>query len=169
MRIDSTAGVAAGKRALAVTVRISPWVNEPLPDLQRILCSRDLARLTRRPRWILHGLALIGRFPHQRRFHGRLVGWCRAEVLEWLTNGLRVANDERFQRPPPKCGARLRRNPGQACLFQECEPKWCPRQGLNPRPSLYKSAALPAELQGHSVRGTCSTECNKNPRTPSRR
>jgi hypothetical protein len=26
---------------------------------------------------------------------------------------------------------------------------WCPRQDLNPRPSVYKTAALPTELQGH--------------------
>src|SRR5688572_3697261 len=26
---------------------------------------------------------------------------------------------------------------------------WCPRQGSNPRPSVYKTAALPAELQWH--------------------
>jgi len=40
--------VEEGKRA--ATVMISPWVNEPLPDIHEILCSRDLARLTRRPR-----------------------------------------------------------------------------------------------------------------------
>src|SRR5690606_3687142 len=27
--------------------------------------------------------------------------------------------------------------------------RWCPRQDSNPRPTVYKTAALPAELQGH--------------------
>src|SRR6267378_389874 len=94
MNIESTAGVASGQKARAVAVTISPWVNEPLPDIHGILSSRDLARLTRRPRWVLYGLALIGKFPRRKRYRGRLVGWCRAEVLEWMARELTVAADD---------------------------------------------------------------------------
>jgi len=41
MNIESSATPAAG-RATRETVTLSPWVNEPLPDIQAILCSRDL-------------------------------------------------------------------------------------------------------------------------------
>jgi predicted DNA-binding transcriptional regulator AlpA len=95
-------------------VTISPWVNEPLPNIQGILCSRDLARLTRRPRWVLWGLALVGKFPRKKRYRGRLVGWCRAEVLEWMTRELAVelGNPGRLN-APRRCA---HRHPRQGCL-----------------------------------------------------
>lgn len=46
-------------------VALSRWVNEPLPAWQDILSAHDVARLTRRPSWILCGLALVGRFPNK--------------------------------------------------------------------------------------------------------
>jgi predicted DNA-binding transcriptional regulator AlpA len=117
MTIEATAGAMAGKKA-RVAVTISPWVNEPLPNIQGLLCSRDLARLTRRPRWELFGLALIGKFPRKKRYRGRPVGWCRAEVLEWMTRELSVETD---------CHGRLnahrrcvRRAPQQGCLPLGC-------------------------------------------------
>jgi hypothetical protein len=118
MTIDLTSRAGAGQPARAVPVTISPWVNEPLPDIQGILCSRDLARLTRRPRWALCGLVLVGKFPRKRRYRGRLVGWCRAEVLDWMTRDLAVEteNDERLN-APRRCA---RRDPRQACLPLEC-------------------------------------------------
>src|ERR1700681_3278584 len=101
MNIDSTSGVAAGQKTRAATVTISPWVNEPLPDLQGILCSRDIARLTRRPRWMLYWLTLIRKFPRKKRYRGRVLGWCRAEVLEWMTREQSVETEshERLNGP----------------------------------------------------------------------
>src|SRR5882757_6809816 len=118
MNIESTAGVVSGQKIRAATVTISPWVNEPLPDLQGILSSRDLTRLTRRSRWVLCGLALIGKFPRKKRYRGRLVGWCRAEVLEWMTRDLSIETEspERLN-GPRRCS---RRHPQQACLPLEC-------------------------------------------------
>jgi len=118
MTIDLTSGVVAGQKARAVAVTISPWVNEPLPNIQGILCSRDLARLTRRPRWVLCGLSLIGKFPRKKRYRGRLVGWCRAEVLEWMTRELAVETEshERLN-TPRRCALRHAR---QQRLPLEC-------------------------------------------------
>jgi hypothetical protein len=114
MTIESTSGRVAGQNTRAPEVTISRWVNEPLPNIQGILCSRDLARLTRHPQWELFGLALIGKFPRKKRYHGRPVGWCRAEVLEWMTRELSVetACRERLN-APRRCE---RRQPRQTCL-----------------------------------------------------
>ncbi len=121
MTIRSTASVV-GQKMGAVAVTISPWVNEPMPDLQGILCSHDLARLTRRPRWMLHGLALIGKFPRKRRYGGRAVGWCRAEVLEWMMRGITVEKES------DECLNALRhrapQDPRQTCLPLEYRPPW---------------------------------------------
>jgi len=65
-------------------VSLSPWVNEPLPPIEELLTARDVARLTRRARWMVASLALLGRLPRQRRYHGRSVGWLRSDVLYWL-------------------------------------------------------------------------------------
>jgi predicted DNA-binding transcriptional regulator AlpA len=99
-------------------VSLSPWVNERLPAIQELLTARDVARLTRRPRWELFGLSLIGKFPRKKRYQGRPIGWCRAEVLEWMTRELSVE---------AVCGGRLnahslraRRAPHQRCLLLEC-------------------------------------------------
>jgi len=117
MTIELVAGAMAGKKAHAA-VTISPWVNEPLPNIQELLCSRDLARLTRRPRWELFGLALIGKFPRKKRYRGRPVGWCRAEVLEWMTRELAVgAEAQERLNAPRRCA---RRAPQQGRLPLEC-------------------------------------------------
>lgn len=120
MNIESTAGLVAGQRTRTATVTISPWVNEPLPDVQGILSSHDLARLTRRSRWVLCGLALIGKFPRKKRYRGRVVGWCRAEVLEWMTRDLSVEMESQARLNGSRRCARL--HPRQACLPLECEP-----------------------------------------------
>jgi hypothetical protein len=118
MTIEATVGAAAGQNTRAPAVRISPWVNEPLPDVRGILCSRDLARLTRRPRWELCGLALIGKFPRKKRYRGRPIGWCKSEVLEWMTRKLTVtAVDHERLNAPRRCE---RRQPRQTCLPLEC-------------------------------------------------
>jgi hypothetical protein len=80
--------------------------------------SYDLARLIRRPRWVLCGLALIGKFPRRKRYRGRIVGWCGAEVLEWMTRELAVeAETHERLNAPRHC---VRRQARQACLPLEC-------------------------------------------------
>ena len=71
-------------------VALSRWVNEPLPAWQDILSAHDVARLTRRPTWILCGLALVGRFPRERQYRGRRIGWLRSDVLTWMTRELTI-------------------------------------------------------------------------------
>jgi predicted DNA-binding transcriptional regulator AlpA len=117
MRPDSsTCDVkAAGRRTMPVTM--SPWVNERCPPLHEILSAHDVARLTRRPRWLLCGLTLIGRFPRRQCYHGRALGWRRAEVLEWMARGLAVVPEGERLNALRRCA---RRHPRQACLPLEC-------------------------------------------------
>lgn len=75
------------------TVSVSRWVNERFPDWEALLTSYDVARLTRRPRWLLAGLALVNRFPAQQRFRGRAIGWLRADVMTWLAKDIRQTPD----------------------------------------------------------------------------
>ena len=71
-------------------VALSRWVNEPLPAWQDLLSAHDVARLTRRPGWILCGLALVGRFPRKCQYRGRCIGWLRSDVLAWMTRELTI-------------------------------------------------------------------------------
>jgi len=96
-------------------LQLSHWINEPLPDLRLILSGHDVSRLTRRPRWLLIGLALLGRFPKQRRYHGRPVGWHRSDILDWLSHGLSISAE--CPSTPRRCP---RRHPRQSCLPLEC-------------------------------------------------
>lgn len=75
----------AGRR-----VWLSPYINEPLPNWEELLSAHDVARLTRRPRWVVLSLSLLGRFPRKRRYHGRSIGWLRSDVVTWLARDLRV-------------------------------------------------------------------------------
>jgi predicted DNA-binding transcriptional regulator AlpA len=77
-------GVGPGGFGVRQRVSISRWVNEPYPAWDRILTAHDVARLIRRPPWLLCSMAAIGQFPKRQRFHGRKVGWLRADVLEWM-------------------------------------------------------------------------------------
>ena len=91
-------------------LRLPRWVNEPLPDLRALLSASEISRLTRRPRWLLLGLAVLGRFPKQRTHCGKPVGWHRADVLDWLTQNMTIENcnvDSRTCRSA---------RPRQACL-----------------------------------------------------
>jgi len=92
-------------------LRLPRWVNEPLPDLRAILSASEISRLTRRPRWLLFGLAVLGRFPKQRTHCGKSVGWHRADVLDWLTQNMTI-EDARASEPRTCRSAR----PRQACL-----------------------------------------------------
>lgn len=71
-------------------VVLSPFVNERFPAWEDLLSAHDVARLMRRPRWVLAGLAFFGRFPRKRRYHGHSIGWLRSDVLSWLARDLRA-------------------------------------------------------------------------------
>lgn len=72
------------------SVLLSRWVNERFPDWEELLTAHEVARLRRRPRWLLPSLMLLGRFPRKHRFQGRGVGWLRSDVLTWLAKGGRT-------------------------------------------------------------------------------
>ena len=92
-------------------LRLPRWVNEPLPDLRALLSASEISRLTRRPRWLLLGLAVLGRFPKQRTLCGKPVGWHRADVLDWLTQNMTMEADQ-----SPRSGRCRHASPRQACL-----------------------------------------------------
>lgn len=106
-------------------VHLSRWVNDPLPDLRAILSASEISRLTRRPRWLLLGLAAIGRFPKRRTHCGKPVGWHRGDVMDWLTQYMTIDADS-----TPDARICRRARPSQACLPLElnqsrrtsCEP-----------------------------------------------
>lgn len=109
----------------ATSVVISPWVNEPHPPLHKLLSSHDVARLTRRPSWLLISLSLIGRFPRKAKFHGRAIGWRQSEVLEWIARDLNVAEQTTESRVCP------RRRAQQACLPLTYATPCAPRPGCS--------------------------------------
>lgn len=114
MDTRSTNEISPAARTIIRTsqdLRLPRWVNEPLPDLRALLSASEISRLTRRPRWLLLGLAVLGRFPKQRTHCGKPVGWHRADVLDWLTQHMAVEPD----RPPVTQTCRHSR-PRQACL-----------------------------------------------------
>jgi predicted DNA-binding transcriptional regulator AlpA len=98
-----------------MSVSLSPWVNEPLPPWHQILTAHDVARLTRRNRWMLTALTLIGRFPEKRRFRGRAVGWSRQDVDQWL--GCRHAKVGRRSVVFPLLRLKVTHPSAQMCLF----------------------------------------------------
>ena len=77
-------------RRSCARVALSRWVNEPPPVWQDILSAHDVARLTRRPNWILCALALVGRFPRKCQYRGRQIGWLRSDVLAWMNRELTI-------------------------------------------------------------------------------
>ena len=96
-------------------VSISRWVNEPYPAWDRILTAHDVAHLIRRPPWVLCSMAAVGQFPKKQRFHGKKLGWLKADILEWM------ARTSRFPvaTPPDKATGYRRRSsdpPGQQRL-----------------------------------------------------
>jgi hypothetical protein len=70
-------------------ISISPWVNEPYPAWDLMLTAHDVARLIRRPPWMIRSLAAVGRFPPKRRFRGKKIGWLKADILDWMAHGSR--------------------------------------------------------------------------------
>jgi len=93
---------------LRVMINISRWVNESSPPLMEILSAHDVARLTRRPRWLLIGLSLVGSFLRRVTLRGRRVGWHRSDVLAWMAGDLAI---ESADTPPRPCACRRPRQP----------------------------------------------------------
>jgi predicted DNA-binding transcriptional regulator AlpA len=120
-------------------VVISPWVNEPHPPLHKLLSSHDVARLTRRPLWLLTSLSLIGRFPKKAKFQGRAIGWRQSEVLDWMARDLNVAERAPAKRVCP------RRRAQQACLPLNCAAPCSPRR--NNSETRKRKPELPARAR----------------------
>lgn len=106
----------AASAVSADRVTLSKWVNERFPAWEQLLSAHDVARLTRRPRWVLLGLSLLGRFPRKHCVRGRRI-WLRADVLDWIGsragfngNGAPLSRP-RIARPdrPEVCAARRSR------------------------------------------------------------
>jgi predicted DNA-binding transcriptional regulator AlpA len=76
--------IDAGGLFVRQAVSISPWVNEPYPNWDRILTAHDVARLIRRPPWMLSTMVAVGQFPRKQQFRGKKIGWLRADILEWM-------------------------------------------------------------------------------------
>jgi predicted DNA-binding transcriptional regulator AlpA len=118
MNISSshTTGAASAPRPC---ISISRWVNESLPPWNQLLTAHDVARLTRRHRWVLSALVLLGRFPKKHRFQAVGIGWRRSEVLRWMSR--KPSIEEAAQQA--SCVAHRccsRRSPRQSCLPLEC-------------------------------------------------
>lgn len=89
---DSCPERRASSGATSNHVSLSKWVNERFPHWEQLLSARDVARLTRRPQWVLMSMMVLGRFPRKHRFHGRWIGWLRADVLDWMAKDLRMTS-----------------------------------------------------------------------------
>jgi predicted DNA-binding transcriptional regulator AlpA len=82
----SGSGTVTPTRVLDRRGFVSTWVNVKIPAWDHVLTAHDIARLTRRQRWILSTLTILGRFPKKQRFRGREIGWLRASVLVWIAS-----------------------------------------------------------------------------------
>ena len=132
-------------RLSCARVTISPWVNERLPPWNAILTAHDVARLTRRSKWMILGLTWMRRFPKKRIVHGRKVGWLRADVLAWMTKGLTtLPTDQPANLPVRSC---KRRKPEQPCPPFECSASGAKRRRSSIREMDDRNAATRG-LQG---------------------
>jgi len=104
-------------------ISLSPWVNERFPPWEQLLSAHDVARLTRRPKWVLLSMAAVGRFPRKTCYHGRSIGWLRADVLEWLAKDHRV-----WSCVGPRSPARQYLSGRQICLPFGCRRDWTKRR-----------------------------------------
>jgi predicted DNA-binding transcriptional regulator AlpA len=113
---ESSPDQAARAAARSKNVSLSKWVNERFPPWEQLLSAHNVARLTRRPHWLLLGMMAVGRFPRTLKFHGRAIGWLRSDVLDW------VAQDSTAARRDPDNVMRILRGrfAQQASLPLEC-------------------------------------------------
>ena len=86
---------------------LSTRVNEHFPPLHQILSAHDVARLTRRHRWVLYALTILARFPKQQRIRGHAIGWRRSDIVGWLAD----RSDRHQDRPHGRCSALRRHKP----------------------------------------------------------
>jgi predicted DNA-binding transcriptional regulator AlpA len=135
---------------------LSKWVNEKLPPWTELLTAHEVVRLTRRHRWILSALTLLGRFPKQERFRGRAIGWKRHDVERWLRSESSVSSPEFSQWPISSarartgCGARDR---GRSCMRSPANLARCSRRTRRRRWHRERSAAATAATELASVGG----------------
>jgi hypothetical protein len=111
---SSGLGISLGTRSPdSVSPSLSPWINDEFPRWSDLLTTHDVARLTRRPAWVVSGLALIGRLPKRVRFHGRGIGWKRHEIHKWMSRRGRCAmtRDRRWCGRPDRRGDPVSRRP----------------------------------------------------------
>jgi predicted DNA-binding transcriptional regulator AlpA len=83
---DSVSRTLVTPAARPAPVHLSSRVNEPLPPLNQVLSAHDVARLTRRHRWVLYALTALGRFPKQQKYRGHPIGWHRRDLASGLEN-----------------------------------------------------------------------------------
>lgn len=135
---------------------LSKWVNEKLPPWTELLTAHEVARLTRRHRWILSALTLLGRFPKQERFRGRAIGWNRHDVERWLRSESGVASAEFSQWPISSSRARTgyrTRDRGRPCMRSPATLARCSRRTRRRRWHRAHSAAAVAATDVASVGG----------------
>jgi len=119
MSLEDSSPDPRAKRAITrVDVTLPCWVNERFPAWAELLSTHDVARLTRRPRWLLASLMLVGRFPRKCRYRGRDIGWLRSEVLDWLSR-------ERSPSSASKAHHHTTRGYARASSQQPCLPFEC--------------------------------------------
>lgn len=112
-------------RCASAQVSISPWVNERFPSWEQLLSAHDVARLVRRPRWMLPGLVLLRGLPRRHLYHGRRIGWLRSELISWLARDLHTApcvattrsakRAIQLELPPRRCALRHDRSRRRRC------------------------------------------------------
>jgi predicted DNA-binding transcriptional regulator AlpA len=101
------------------TVTVSKWVNERLPPWSELLTSHEAARLTRRHRWTLSAVVLLGCFPKKVQFQGRKLGWLRGDVECWLGRNHRRSAELR-ECGKFRCSGRRTRQP---CALRVAPPR----------------------------------------------
>src|SRR6516162_9218008 len=113
MNTEETGSASAEPNTLKVT--LPWWVNDRPPALGDILTAYDLARLTRRPKWALTLLSLLGWLPRKQQFRGRRIGWSRSQVEQWLR-----AEEIARPRAAVTCGSVRRK---QHCRYRSSGPR----------------------------------------------
>jgi predicted DNA-binding transcriptional regulator AlpA len=123
MNADASGSISGTTRPLSLRapildVDLPRWVNEKFPAWSDLLSAHQVARLTRRPKWALTTLALLGLFPRQRRFHGLRVGWHRTDIQRWIEGARRLTAGAMHQPSRPRRTAASATT--QMCLFGCC-------------------------------------------------
>jgi len=135
MNSEESPPVQPAPLAASYRVSLSPYVNEQLPNWEELLSAHDVARLTRRPRWVLASLVLLRRFPRKQRYHGRGVGWLRSDIIHWLSKDLRATTCH--SAPTQTIRPRVAR---QTSLPFECTNACVTRRGRSRRRMLTRSS-----------------------------